>query len=138
MAAQRGRLLILKVEDAPDSGSYLLVGGQRDTDFDMDNDLVDVSNKDTGAWRKLGSDIGLRKSQVTVAGISQDDDMLELMEVAATGGLILNYQLSFDNGDSRTGPYLITKFNRSGKYNGAEEYKATLESADEIVRVAGA
>ena len=137
MPAQRGRLLILKVETEENSGTYILIGGQRDTDFDMDNDAVDVSNKDTGAWRKLGADIGLRKSQVTMSGISQDDDALEIVEVASTDGLILNYQLSFDNGDTRTGPYLCTKFNRSGKYNGAEEFKATFESADEIVRVAG-
>lgn len=137
MAAQRGRLERLYVEATPGAEDWVLIGGQRDTDFDMSNPMVDVSNKDTGGWRKLGEDLGIRDSQMTVAGISQDDDALEIVEVATNSGLMLNYQLRFDNGDTRTGPFLCTKFNRSGKYNGAEEYKATFESGDEIVRVAG-
>lgn len=137
MAAQRGRLERLYVEATPSAEDWVLIGGQRDTGFDMTNPMVDVSNKDTGGWRKLGSDLGIRDGQMTVSGISQDDTALEIVEVATNGGLMLNYQLRFDNGDTRTGAFLCTKFSREGKYNGAEEYKATFESADEIVRVAG-
>lgn len=137
MAAQRGRLAILKVETALGAGTFVLIGGQRDNDMDLSNPMVDVSNKDTGGWRKLGSDLGIRDMQMTVAGISQDDDALEIVEVATHAGLTLNYQMTFDNGDLYEGPFLCTKFNRSGKYNGAEEFKATFESADEIARTAG-
>jgi len=135
MAAQRGRLLRLYVEATPDAQDWTLIGGQRDGGFDMTNPMVDVSNKDTGGWRKLGSDLGIRDGQMNISGISQDDAALSLIETASNDGLVLNYQMRFDNGNTRTGPFLATKFNRDGKYNGAEEYKLTLESADEIVRV---
>src|SRR5712691_3515629 len=123
LGPQRGRLFLVKVDDG--SGTFVKIGGQRTTRAVINNDMVDVSNKDTSAWRKLGSDLGLRHMQLTLQCIFQDDAAHEVVRAAAFGGVVLPFQLIADNGDIYQGHFLPQNFEHSGNYNNAEEYSFT-------------
>ena len=132
MAAQKGRSFIVKIGDAASPEVFAQIEGQRSTGFAGVNEAVDISNKDTGAWRKLGADMGLRNATLTLSGIFTDLANEEVLRASWFAGSIVNYQVVGENGDDYTGPYQVTAFGKSGEYNNAEIYDFTLESADAL------
>ena len=47
MAAQKGIELLLKVEATPGGGTYNTVGGMRASTITINNEMVDVTSKDS-------------------------------------------------------------------------------------------
>ena len=50
MAAQRGKALLLKIDV---SGTMTTVGGMRSTSMTLNDEAVDITNKDSGSFREL-------------------------------------------------------------------------------------
>ena len=69
MAAQRGRLMLLKIGTA---AAGTLLGGLKSTTFTMNNSVIDVSTKDTLGWRELLEDGSLKFFSVACDGIFKD------------------------------------------------------------------
>ena len=132
MPAKRGRLFIVKVGGGGSPETFTQVSGQRSTAMTLANEMVDISNKDTGAWRKLGGDMGIRSMSITLSGVFQDAVNEETLRGYAAAGTIDTYQLIEDTGDKWQGDFQVSSFARSGEYNGAQLYDVTLESADVI------
>ena len=82
-------------------------------------------------------DGGLKSLTVTGDGIvaaGASDRALYLQAVEAG---CARYRLEFGNGDRFEGPFLITRFQRSGAQNDAELFSMTLESAGGVIFTAG-
>lgn len=128
MAAQRGRLMLIKVGSAA-SGTQL--GGLRTTTFTMNNSPVDISTKDTNGWRELLEDGSLKSVSISGDGIFKDSATDETIRAAVFSGSLSTFTLVFPNGDTIEGTFLVTGYSRTGGYEGAETFTLTLESSGE-------
>lgn len=133
MTAQKGSIVLLKVGDgATPTESFTTVGGLRTTSFTHNNQTVDTTNKDSGAWRELLDGAGTRSITISGSGVFTDAASEETVRGFAMNNQIKNYQMTFGNGDSMSGAFQITSYQRSGNYNNEETYSLSLASAGEI------
>ena len=133
MTAQKGSLLLLKVGDgATPTENFTTVGGLRTTGFTHNNQTVDATNKDSGAWRELLDGAGTRSITISGSGVFTDAASEETVRGFAMNNQIKNYKMTFGNGDSMTGPFQITSYQRAGNYNNEETYSISLASAGAI------
>lgn len=73
MVAQKGRLVLIKVESAPSSGTFLTVGGLRTKSVKINNEMVDVTTDDSDGARKLLEGAGVNSLEVAGSGVVNDD-----------------------------------------------------------------
>jgi TP901-1 family phage major tail protein len=138
MAAQKGSLLLLKVGDgAIPAENFTTVGGLRTTGFTHNNQLIDATSLESGVWRKLMDGAGIRSIAISGSGVFTDAASEEAVRGFAMSNQIKNYRLTFGNGDSMTGPFQITSYQRSGNYNNEETYALTLASAGVVTFTVG-
>lgn len=132
MTAQKGALLLLKVGDgATPTEHFTTVGGLRTTGFTHNNQALDATHRDSGAWRQLLGG-GLRSVTISGSGVFTDAASEETVRGFAMSNQIRNYKMTFGNGDSLTGPFQILSYQRVGNYNAEETYALSLVSAGDI------
>lgn len=126
MAATLGRLMLIKVGSA---ASGTLLGGLKTTSFKMNNQPLDISTKDTLGWRELLESGSLKYVSIGGSGIFKDSASDETIRAAVFSGSISTFTLVFPNGDTIEGQFLVTNYERTGGYEGPEEYTLSLESS---------
>ena len=67
-----GNNLLLYVESAPSSGTYVKIGGSSDHTMTLNNEQVDVSDKDSNRWKELLA-AGDRSLTISMNGFISDD-----------------------------------------------------------------
>lgn len=133
MTAQKGSLVLLKIGNGgTPSETFTTVGGLRTTSFTHNNQTVDTTNKQSGAWRELLDGAGTRSVSISGSGIFTDSAAEETLRGYAMANSIHNFELTFGNGDTLAGPFQITSYQRAGSYNDAETYSITLASAGQV------
>ena len=130
MAKYLGNALKLAIEDTPGSGTYTDIGGSSEHTMTINNEQIDVSDKDSNRWKSLLA-AGARTLTVSMNGFVSDNAQFEAFRVAARDDVILNYKLTYGNGDTVTGAFHIDSFEASGAYNAAQSFTATLSNAGE-------
>ena len=71
MAAQKGSAMLLKIETSTDT--YATVGGLRSTSITMNDEAVDVTNKDSLGARTLLAGGGTQSLSVSGSGVFTDN-----------------------------------------------------------------
>ena len=126
MAATLGRLMLIKVGTA---ATGTLLGGLKTTSFKMNNQPLDISTKDTLGWRELLEDGSLKSVSIGGSGIFKDSTSDETIRSYVFNGSLNTFTLVFPNGDTIEGTFLVTNYERTGGYEGPEEYTLSLESS---------
>ena len=126
MAAQKGRNFLLKQGTA--SGGTTLAG-MRVTGMTLNNEQVDITNKDSNGWRTLLEDAGTQSAEITVEGVFTDAAVEETVRGYAFANSINSFGLLFGNGDQLDGSWAISNYQRSGSFNNEETYSMTLMSS---------
>lgn len=124
--------MLLKVGDGADPEVFTTIGGLRTNSITHSNQTVDTTNKDSGAWRELLAGAGTRSVSLSGSGVFTDSIAEETVRGHAMSNVINNYEMTFGNGDSMTGPFQIASYQRAGSYNGEETYALTLVSSGAI------
>lgn len=132
MAEQRGKAYVIKAEDTPGGGSYTTIAGLRTTTMSINNEQVDITTKDSGSWRELLDDAGLRSISVSGAGIFKDTASEKVIRDGAMNGSILNFEVVFEDGAKFAGAFQITSLEYSGEHVGVRQYSMTLESSGTV------
>lgn len=142
MAAQKGRSYIAKWRNDDSTGTYTSVSGQRDTTFTIDGETVDITTKDdastTGAlWRKLLSQAGVMSGTLNISGVFLDSANDALFNTRMIQNKHVDISLTLPGTSSGAGgSYLfsgqITSMEKTGTYNGAVEFSATVETTGEV------
>ena len=130
MAKYLGNALALAIEDSPGAGTYTTIAGASEHTMTINNEQIDVSDKDSNRWKSLLA-AGARTLTISMNGFVSDDTEFELMRVAVRDDTILNYQLTYGNSDTVTGAFHIDSFEVTGAYNGAQSFTATLSNSGE-------
>lgn len=125
MAAQKGRNLLLKTVDQ--NGTTL--AGMRTTGLAINNEQVDITNKDSGGWRELLAGAGTQSMDITVEGVFTNAAIENTVRGYAVANSINPFALVFGDGDHIVGNFAISNYQRAGTFNGEETYSMTLQSS---------
>lgn len=127
MAAQKGKDLLLKVDDG---GSWLTVAGLRSRRLAFNAETVDVTDADSsGRWRELLSGAGVQRASISGAGIFKDQASDLLVRSTFFAGTILSWQVLVPGFGTISGPFQITALEYSGEHDGEIRFELALESA---------
>ena len=132
MSAEKGSAFLLKVGNGGAPPSFATVAGMRTTQMSVNGEAVNVTTKDSGAWRELLSGAGVRSVSVSGSGIFTGSVAETRLKTNALGGLIDDYELSFESGERMRGRFLITRLDYAGDYNGERTYSLSLESSGQV------
>ncbi len=133
MAAEKGSAFLLKVGNGAVPVGYATVAGLRTTQLSVNGEAVAITSKDSGGWRELLSGAGVRSVSVSGAGVFTGSAAEVRIRGNALSGVVDDYRLSFESGETMTGRFLVTRLDYAGDYNGERSYTLALESSGPVV-----
>jgi TP901-1 family phage major tail protein len=133
MAAEKGSAFLLKIGNGGNPPLFATVAGMRTTQMSVNGEAVNVTSKDSGAWRELLSGAGVRSVSVAAGGIFTGSAAEVRVKTNALSGTLDDYELSFESGERMRGRFLVTRLDYSGDYNGERNYTLSLESSGPVV-----
>jgi len=133
MAVEKGSAFLLKVGDGQPVPTYATVAGMRTTQLSVTGEAVVVTHKDSGGWRQLLSGAGVRQVAVSAAGVFTGSAAEARIRASALSGVLDDYRLTFEGGETMTGRFLVTRLDYAGDFNGERTYTLALESSGTVV-----
>lgn len=128
MAAQRGRDLLLKLDDG--SGAFSTVAGLRTQRIALNADTVDITHAESsGRWRELLAGAGVRRASLAGTGVFKDQTSDELVRRSFFEGTILNWQVIVPSFGIIQGLFQISALDYRGEHAGEVTFELALESA---------
>ena len=128
MAKYLGNNLTLSVESAPASGTYNVIGGVSEHSMTINNEPVDVSDKDSNRWVELLA-AGARSVAISMSGFVSDDANYAIMDTAIKNDVILNYRITFASSETATAAFHIASNEIAGAKNDAQSFSVSLASS---------
>ena len=132
MSAEKGSAFLLKIGNGASPPVYGTVAGLRTTQLSINGEAVNITSKDSGGWRELLTGAGVRSVSVAASGIFTGSAAETRLKANALGGVIDDYELSFESGERMQGQFLVTRLDYSGDYNGERNYTLSLESSGPV------
>lgn len=126
MSAQKGISMLLKLGS---DGSGGTIAGFRAHTLSINNELVDVTNKDSLGWRTLLAQAGVQSVTISGNGIAESQATFETLQGYAQAGTINAFQLTYGDGDTISGSFQVAKFDIEGQFNKEQTFSITLESS---------
>jgi len=135
MAAQKGKEVLIKIDNG--SGTQTTIGGLRSSSITLNDESVDITNKDSSGYRSLLAGGGVNSISISGSGVFTDSTTEVLMRTTfagQTGGsaVFKNFQVIVPDLGTFTGSFQITSLEYAGEYNGEATYSVSLESAGAI------
>ena len=128
MAAQRGKDLLLKLDDG--AGAFVAVAGLRTRRLALNAESVDITHSDSaGRWRELLDGAGLRRASLNGSGIFTDAASDALVRGVFFEGSIRDWQVIVPDFGTLQGPFQITSLDYRGEHAGEVTFELALESA---------
>ncbi|THV25819.1 phage major tail protein, TP901-1 family [Peteryoungia ipomoeae] len=130
MGVQRGRDLLLKVEDG---AGFSTVAGLRARRLSFNAQTVDVTDSESaGRWRELLEGAGVRRAALSGSGLFRDQASDETLRAAFFSGAILTYQVVIPDFGTVTAPFQVTALDYAGNHDGEVTFEIALESAGAV------
>lgn len=136
MAKFCGKDFLIQVESSTTPGTFATLGGLTSNGMTINNEAVDITDKQEMPWRELLAGCGMRSMSLKGSGLVTGDAVFKQVQASIIAGTILNYKLISGLGDSFAGKFLVTSFERSGDKNAAETFSASFESSTAVVYTA--
>ena len=129
MAAQKGKDLLLKIDDAG-TGTFTTVAGLRSRALAFNAQTVDITHQESaGAWRELLEGAGVRSARITGSGIFKDAASDEMLRAAFFGGSIKTWQIVIPDFGTVQGAFQIASLELTGRHDSEVAFEIGLESA---------
>lgn len=130
MGAQRGKDLLLKIEDG---AGFVTVAGLRARRLAFNAQSVDITDSESaGRWRELLEGAGVRRASLTGSGLFKDQDSDALVRAAFFAGSILTFQVVIPDFGAVTAPFQVTSLEYAGNHDGEMTFEIALESAGAV------
>lgn len=131
MAAQRGRDILLKIEDGADG--FISVAGLRARTLSLNARTVDVTDGDSsGQWRELLAGAGVKSAAVSGQGIFRDAASDALIREAFFEQAARRWQLVVPDFGVLSGPFLVAALEYAGEHEGEASFALSLASAGAV------
>jgi len=131
MAVQRGLDFLLKISSGASPDVFVTVAGMQTTAMQINNELVDTTNKDDSRHRSLGAAMGVQTVQISAAGVFKDTAVEEDLRAHAAAATLFSAQLVFPDFGTFEGEWLIGNLGYAGDHNTPMTYSVTLENSGE-------
>ena len=132
MAAQKGSALLMKIGNGGSPESFSAIGGMRSTSLSMNDEMVDITNKDSSRHRTLLAQGGTHSMTVAGSGVFTDSSSETLLRSKFDESGLTNYQFLVPDFGTFTGNFRLTTLEYAGEFNGEVTYSFTFESSGEI------
>jgi len=129
MAAQKGKDLLIKIDI---SGTYTTIAGLRSSSISMNDEQVDITNKDSAGERVMLAQAGVRSVSVSGSGVFLDSASETSLKASFGKATFDNYQILVPDFGTFTGNFQLASLEYAGEYNGEATYTITLESSGAI------
>lgn len=137
MAAQKGRDLLLKVDQGGDS--FVAVAGLRSRQMTLNARAVDITNADSAeGWRELLAGAGIRSASLSGSGVFRDAAADETVRAIFFAGEIRAWQVIVPDFGTIAGPFQVSALDYAGDHDGEVTYSLALESAGALSFTAAA
>ncbi|WP_326525298.1 phage major tail protein, TP901-1 family [Sphingomonas sp.] len=133
MGAEKGSAFLLKVGDGGSPPAFATVAGMRTTQLSINGEMVAITSKGSGGWRELLGGAGVRSVSVSGAGVFTGSAAEVRVKASALSGVLDDYRLSFEGGETLTGRFLVTRLDYAGDFNGERSYTLSLESSGAVL-----
>ena len=128
MAAQKGKDLLLKVDDG--TGNFITVAGLRTRRFALNTEAVDTTHAESvGRWRELLAGAGVKRASIAGAGIFKDETSDIIARQIFFDGIIRAWQVVVPAFGTITGLFQITSLDYRGEHAAEVTFDLALESA---------
>jgi predicted secreted protein len=124
MAAGSGRKLRISKGATP-------IAGARTDNLSINNEPVDITDKDDLGWRTMLADVGVRSLDADVEGVLLDGTILAVA-MGAGSGLLAAYTVTITGIGSFTGDWFLSSFTLGGEQADAVTFTAAIASSGEI------
>lgn len=129
MAAQRGKDLLLKVDETG-AGGFVTVAGLRTRSLAFNAATVDITHTESAdEWRELLAGAGVKTARLSGGGIFKDASSDETMRGLFFGGTIRDWQVIIPDFGTVEGLFQITALEYSGGHDNELTFEIALESA---------
>ena len=132
MAAQKGSALLMKIGNAASPEVFTTIGGMRSTSLTMNDEMVDVTNKDSTNARTILAQGGVNSISVSGSGVFTDSASETTLKGKFNVSALTNYQFLVPDFGTFTGAFMLTTLEYGGEYNGEVTYSFTFESSGAI------
>lgn len=132
MAVQKGASLVVKIGDGASPEVFTTVAGLQDTSISINQETVDVTNKDSSRVRTLLAQGGVKSFTITGSGIFTDSASEQSVLTAFDGASFTNFQFLVPDYNTFTGAFQVATLDYTGTHNGAVQYSMTFESAGAV------
>ena len=132
MAAQKGSALLMKIGNAGSPETFTTIGGMRSTSLAMNDEMVDVTNKDSARARTLLAQGGTNSMTVSGSGVFTDTASEATLKGKFDVSALTNYQFLVPDFGTFTGSFQLTTLEYAGEFNGEVTYSFTFESSGAI------
>jgi TP901-1 family phage major tail protein len=130
MAAQKGSAVLIKQTI---SGAETTIGGLRSSSLTINEETVDVTNKDSSGNRELLADGGILSMSISGSGVFTDSTAEQSFRSAAVGATTFQtFTFVIPDLGSYAGTFQVTSLEYAGEYNGEATYSFSLESSGAI------
>lgn len=132
MASQKGTDILVKIGNGGSPETFTTLAGMRDTSISINQEQIDITNKDSARVRTLLAQGGVKSFSITGSGVFTDSSS----EATAIGLLdassFTNLQFLVPDFKTFTGAFMLVTAEYSGSYTDAVMYSMTFESAGTI------
>ena len=132
MAAQQGKVLLMKIGDGASPEVFTTIGGMRSNTLTMNDEMVDVTNKDSSGARTILAQGGVNSITVAGSGVFTDSASETTLKGKFNVSALTNYQFLVPDFGTFTGSFMLTTLEYAGEYNGEVTYSFTFESSGAI------
>jgi len=132
MAAQQGKALLMKIGDGASPEVFTTIGGMRSNTLTMNDEMVDVTNKDSSGARTILAQGGVNSITVAGSGVFTDSASETTLKGKFNVSALTNYQFLVPDFGTFTGSFMLTTLEYAGEYNGEVTYSFTFESSGAI------
>ena len=130
MAAQKGKDLVVKINTS--GSTFDTIGGLRSTSISINDEPVDITNKDSANARTLLATAGTSSMTISGSGVFVDDAAIRLVRGSLANGAFKTFQLVVPDLGTYEGAFMIASLELAGEFNGEVTYSLTLESSGAI------
>ena len=131
MSKLKGQFFRLYVEI---DSTFTLLAALRSTTMTLNNEAVDVTDKDGSLWKTLLEGAGVESISIKASGICNNSASFLFIRSSVMTGTFINAKLESNLNEIYTCTFKITSMESSGDYNKEEIFSLTLDSTDSTVR----
>jgi len=131
MSKLKGQFFRLYVEI---DSTFTLLAALRSTTMTLNNEAIDVTDKDGSLWKTLLQGAGVESISIKASGICNNSASFAFIRSSVITGTFINARIESNLNKVYEGAFKITSMESSGEYNKEEIFSLTLDSNGQTVR----